>query len=270
VRLNRVDGVQHPGERIVDLVRNARCKPPKHRRFFPIGELSGEGLALIERVRHGVKSIEQLAEFVGDPAAVAFRDGLHPAFADLLDVTREDAERAQHPRQNKVSAEREGKRQATIHQDKREEDLAPSAQQVGDVDLGEKATDGEPLSAQRPRQPSAPGVVVDEEAIIRREPPAQLVRHHTSDWEAQRIGRCQYLTAGHLDNREAGLDPGVPALRPVQGIERLPHVFSDQRGQDGSGKAIEIRARQQPEVALLILDELPEYDLRDCDRDGDH
>src|SRR5207248_3000289 len=120
MRLDCVDGIQHPSERIVDLVRYPRCEAPEHCVLLLLGEVSREGLAFTESTCHRVEPVEQLTELAGDPVAVALGNALHSAVPDLLHVACEDTERLQHPLEHKVPTERKGERQASVHYSKRE------------------------------------------------------------------------------------------------------------------------------------------------------
>jgi len=212
-----------------------------------------------------------VTELAGDPVAVTRRNGLHPTFSDLLHIAGEDSQRLQHPLQHKISAKREGEGQAPVDQDEREQDLAADPQRIGDVHFGEKASSGEALCAQRPRQPGAAGIGVERQTIACLEPAAQFVRHCTLDRKAAWIGRSQDRSIRQLNNGEARFEAGISvALRTIQGIEHPSCVPPDEGRQDGGGETVEIGAGQQLEIALLILGEPPENDLRSCDGNGDH
>src|SRR6516225_483038 len=128
ISLDRVDGVEHPGEGVLDLVGHARGDLPEHRAFFLLGETGGEDLAFAESARHRVEPIKQLRELAGHPLAVTRRNRLDPALADLLHIARQYAEWVQQSLEPEVSAEREGQRQTSVHQDKYEEDFATGLQ----------------------------------------------------------------------------------------------------------------------------------------------
>ena len=103
------------------------------------------------------------------------------------------------------------------------------------------------------------------------EPAAQFVRHRTLHREAAWIGRRENRSVRQLDDCKTRFDASVSvSSRAVEGIEQLPRVPADKGWQNGGGEAVEIGAGQQPEIALLILGEPPEDDLRRRDGDGDH
>ena len=124
IRLDRVNGIEHSSERVVDLVGHARGKPPEHRALFLLGKMGREDLAFAKDARHRIEAIKQLTKLAGDPTAVTRWNRLHPPFSNVLHIACEDTQWLQHPLQHEVSAERESERQAPVHQDEREQDLA--------------------------------------------------------------------------------------------------------------------------------------------------
>src|SRR6516162_936424 len=94
--LDRINGIEHAGERVIDLMRHARCKAPEHRTLFLLGKMSREDLAIAESLRHRIEPIKQLTELAGDPPTVTGWNRLHPALADLLDIACQNTQRLQH------------------------------------------------------------------------------------------------------------------------------------------------------------------------------
>ena len=92
-----VNGIEHPSERVVDLVGHARGKPPEHRALFLLGKMGCEGLAFAEGARHRIEPVKQLTKLAGDPSMVARWNRLYPALANLLHIARQDAQWLQHP-----------------------------------------------------------------------------------------------------------------------------------------------------------------------------
>ena len=265
----RVDGIEETTERIVDLMGHAGSKFAQHGILLLVGKARSKLFALIQRARHCVELIEQQIELTRDSLSLCLRNRVRASGSNALDVSAEYAQRPEHAPERERADCRKPERKTGVYSDERQQHLLAHAEAIRKCRFPPEF--GRPKSSPREENAQAtPG------RLLRRYEarPQSGSAESTSGGigalhrEFHRVRRRKHLPVGKHNDCESNLEPSVMVARAIERVERLPDVGVDGRRKHRGRQPVEIGARQEAKIILLIRLQSSQHDLGNDEGDA--